>query len=301
MPRPMVTESAPSSRRTARRSPRLRLWNRGRPHRVLLGRQRAWAARGRHHQDFSGVAGGREWSVVPGAVNAARQPDYGRGGIRTHGTRLTYTHFPGVRLKPRPPACARASAAAADRRRPRARARAARVASATGDVAAQEHQDTRRPAQGTPYSAHTHAARTIGAQSIGVRSRPCQALNCVLSRYGCRLPSPGRIPISWISSEIISVPTTAAALLRVTADSSSPMHTIARDRDQVHEQADVHELERLRRRDDRARQALERVESRLDAARRPQPRCRSAGSPRSRRSPPRAPCRRRSARARASA
>src|SRR5215216_1014592 len=25
---------------------------------------------------------------------------YGRGGIRTHGTLLTYTHFPGVRLKP---------------------------------------------------------------------------------------------------------------------------------------------------------------------------------------------------------
>src|SRR3954467_10476026 len=24
----------------------------------------------------------------------------GRGGIRTHGTLLTYTHFPGVRLKP---------------------------------------------------------------------------------------------------------------------------------------------------------------------------------------------------------
>src|SRR5690349_23960349 len=26
--------------------------------------------------------------------------DDGRGGIRTHGTLLTYTHFPGVRLKP---------------------------------------------------------------------------------------------------------------------------------------------------------------------------------------------------------
>jgi hypothetical protein len=26
--------------------------------------------------------------------------DNGRGGIRTHGTLLTYTHFPGVRLKP---------------------------------------------------------------------------------------------------------------------------------------------------------------------------------------------------------
>src|SRR6478735_1055545 len=25
---------------------------------------------------------------------------HGRGGIRTHGTLLTYTHFPGVRLKP---------------------------------------------------------------------------------------------------------------------------------------------------------------------------------------------------------
>src|ERR1051325_11751223 len=28
------------------------------------------------------------------------QVGYGRGGIRTHGTLLTYTHFPGVRLKP---------------------------------------------------------------------------------------------------------------------------------------------------------------------------------------------------------
>ena len=67
----------------------------------------------------------------------------------------------------------------------------------------------------------------IGAQSIGVRSSPCQALNWVLSRYGCTPLRPGRIPISWISSETISVPTTAAALLRVTDDSSSPMQTIA--------------------------------------------------------------------------
>src|SRR6185503_20196006 len=28
------------------------------------------------------------------------RPSSGRGGIRTHGTLLTYTHFPGVRLKP---------------------------------------------------------------------------------------------------------------------------------------------------------------------------------------------------------
>ena len=35
---------------------------------------------------------------------------------------------------------------------------------------------------GTAYSEHTHAARTIGAQSTGWRSSPCQALNCVLSR-----------------------------------------------------------------------------------------------------------------------
>jgi hypothetical protein len=50
-------------------------------------------------------------------------------------------------------------------------------------------------------------------------------LNWVLSRYGPSAPSPGRIPISWNSSEIISVPTTAAALLRVIVDSRSPMHT----------------------------------------------------------------------------
>jgi hypothetical protein len=31
---------------------------------------------------------------------AAGAKGYGRGGIRTHGTLLTYTHFPGVRLKP---------------------------------------------------------------------------------------------------------------------------------------------------------------------------------------------------------
>ena len=35
---------------------------------------------------------------------------------------------------------------------------------------------------GTPYIAHTHAARTIGDQSIGWRNSPCHALNWVLSR-----------------------------------------------------------------------------------------------------------------------
>ncbi len=35
---------------------------------------------------------------------------------------------------------------------------------------------------GTPYIAHTHAARITGDQSIGVRSSPCHALNCVLRR-----------------------------------------------------------------------------------------------------------------------
>ena len=35
---------------------------------------------------------------------------------------------------------------------------------------------------GIPYTAHTHAARTIGAQSIGVRNSPCHALNWVLNR-----------------------------------------------------------------------------------------------------------------------
>src|SRR6266446_22360 len=33
------------------------------------------------------------------AILGSHVPD-GRGGIRTHGTLLTYTHFPGVRLKP---------------------------------------------------------------------------------------------------------------------------------------------------------------------------------------------------------
>ena len=37
---------------------------------------------------------------------------------------------------------------------------------------------------------------------------------------------PGSTPISWNRSEIISVPTTAAALLRVTEESIRPMHTI---------------------------------------------------------------------------
>src|SRR5207237_1717340 len=81
---------------------------------------------------------------------------------------------------------------------------------------------------GIPYTAHTHAARTIGAQSIGVRNSPCHALNWVLNRYGCRLPRPGRIPSSWNSSDTISVPTTAAALLRVTVESSSPIAVIVR-------------------------------------------------------------------------
>ena len=36
------------------------------------------------------------------------------------------------------------------------------------------------------------------------------------------------MPTSWISSETISVPTTAAALLRVIVESSSPMHAMAR-------------------------------------------------------------------------
>ena len=33
--------------------------------------------------------------------------------------------------------------------------------------------------------------------------------------------------MSWMSSDTISVPTTAAALLRVTEESSSPMQTMA--------------------------------------------------------------------------
>jgi hypothetical protein len=35
---------------------------------------------------------------------------------------------------------------------------------------------------GTAYRAHTQMARMIGAQSTGVRRKPCQALNWVLSR-----------------------------------------------------------------------------------------------------------------------
>ena len=50
------------------------------------------------------------------------------------------------------------------------------------------------PSAGTPYSAHTQAARTIGAQSIGWRSSPCQALNWVLSRYGLQRAEPGQDP-----------------------------------------------------------------------------------------------------------
>jgi hypothetical protein len=38
------------------------------------------------------------------------------------------------------------------------------------------------PSAGTAYTAHTHAARTTGAQSIGCRKSPCQALNWVLRR-----------------------------------------------------------------------------------------------------------------------
>ena len=34
------------------------------------------------------------------------------------------------------------------------------------------------------YRAQTQSARTTGAQSIGVRKKPCQASNCVPSRYG---------------------------------------------------------------------------------------------------------------------
>src|SRR5881275_1506727 len=61
----------------------------------------------------------------------------------------------------------------------------------------------------------------IGAQSAGVRSRPCQALNCVGSRYGCSPCSPGTIVSSCSSRLTIKAPTTAAAELRVTVDSST--------------------------------------------------------------------------------
>ena len=59
--------------------------------------------------------------------------------------------------------------------------------------------------------ADTHAARTTGAQSIGSRSRPCQALNCVGSRYGRRKSSAETIPSSCMISDSIRVATTAAA------------------------------------------------------------------------------------------
>ena len=98
---------------------------------------------------------------------------------------------------------------------------------------------TRRPARARRTSrTPTPRGRSAPSRSAS-RSSPCQALNCVLSRYGCRPPSPGRIPISWNSSETISVPTTAAALLRVIVDSSRPIADDRGDRDQVDEQADV--------------------------------------------------------------
>ena len=42
--------------------------------------------------------GARCWSNH--ATDCVSKDSHGRGGIRTHGTLLTYTHFPGVRLKP---------------------------------------------------------------------------------------------------------------------------------------------------------------------------------------------------------
>src|SRR4029078_2936164 len=81
---------------------------------------------------------------------------------------------------------------------------------------------------GTAYSAQIHTARTIGAQSTGVRRNPCQALNWVLRRYGCRAESPGRMSTSCRRSENISVPTMAAPLFRRAVDSSSAIEAIAR-------------------------------------------------------------------------
>ena len=45
-------------------------------------------------------------------------------------------------------------------------------------------KNTRYPATsaGTAYSAHTQAEWAIGVQSVGARSRPCQAWNCSVSR-----------------------------------------------------------------------------------------------------------------------
>src|SRR3954471_6361940 len=76
-----------------------------------------------------------------------------------------------------------------------------------------------KPSAGTANRAETQAARTIGAQSIGSRSRPCQALNCVGSRYGRRKSSAEMIPSSCMINETMSVVTTAAAELRVTVES----------------------------------------------------------------------------------
>ena len=42
----------------------------------------------------------------------------------------------------------------------------------------------RRTAHGTAYSAQTHTECAIGAQSVGVRSSPCQAWNCVGEQVG---------------------------------------------------------------------------------------------------------------------
>ena len=70
------------------------------------------------------------------------------------------------------------------------------------------------------------------------------------------------MPISWISSETISVPTTAAALLRVTVEKQQADAGDREDRHQVDEQAGADEHERAAGRDRRAGQRRERVEAR---------------------------------------
>ena len=172
--------------------------------------------------------------------------------------------------------------------------------SAAGDVAAQEHEERRAQRRHRVQRADPRGPD----DRRPVDRRPQQPLPGVeLGREQVGLErrrSPGRIPSSWISSEIISVPTTAAALLRVSDREQQPDADDRRDRDQVDEQAHVHELERLGSRDDRARQALQRVEARLDAAR--DHRHRAVQQDRHDRVawPRPAPCRRRSAGARAS-
>ena len=60
---------------------------------------------------------------------------------------------------------------------------------------------------------------------MGVRRSPCQLLYWFVSRYPWRPSRPGICATIARISVIPTVPTTAAALLRVTVESSTPMQT----------------------------------------------------------------------------